>query len=142
MALKQAQQRCDRQGFVWSIDRIGRSLVDLVAFMDMCRVAGVVVWLDEQELDTAESNGLPLLDVMAMMALHLRQSRRDRILRGQAAARSLSVRFGRPPIAKAKMEKAKRELAAGKDVRQVARLSGILAASASRLKNAVAALSN
>jgi hypothetical protein len=72
-----------------------------------------------------------------MMALHLRQGRRDRILRGQAAARSLSIRFGRPPIATAKMEKAKRELAAGKGVRQVARLAGISPASVSRLKSAI-----
>ena len=60
----------------------------------------------------------------AMMALHLRQSRRDRILRGQAAARSLSIRFGRPPIPTAKIEKAKHFLAMGKGVREVARLAG------------------
>ena len=60
----------------------------------------------------------------AMMALHLRQSRRDRILRGQAAARSLSIRFGRPPIPTAKIEKAKHLLAMGKGVREVARLAG------------------
>jgi hypothetical protein len=79
--------------------------------------------------------------VVAMMALHLRQSRRDRILRGQAAARSLSIRFGRPPIAKAKVEKARIAPAAGKGVRQAARLAGISPASVSRLKNAVAAIS-
>ena len=44
--------------------------------------------------DTATSNGLSLFDLSTMMASHLRQSRRDRILRGQAAARSLSIRFG------------------------------------------------
>jgi hypothetical protein len=44
------------------------------------------------------------------------------------------VRFGRPPIAKAKVMRAKQELAAGKGVRQAARLAGISAASASRLK--------
>jgi DNA invertase Pin-like site-specific DNA recombinase len=126
---------------VWSVCRLGKSLTDLVAFMDICRVAGIAVYLHEQGVDSAVSNGLPIFDVVAMMALHLRQSRRDRILRGQAAARSLSIRFGRPPIAKAKMEKAKRELAAGKGVRQAARLAGISPASVSRLKNAVAAIS-
>jgi len=122
---------------IWSIDRIGRSLVDLVGFMEACRTAAVSLWLDEQGLDTETSNGMSMLDLSAMMAFHLRQSRRDRILRGQATARSLSVRFGRPPIATAKMEKARRELAAGKGVRQVARLAGISAASVSRLKNTI-----
>jgi DNA invertase Pin-like site-specific DNA recombinase len=69
-----------------------------------------------------------------MMAFHLRQSRRDRILRGQAVARSLKIRFGRPPLSQVQMDKAKRELSAGKGVRQVARLAGISAASVCRLK--------
>ena len=92
---------------IWSIDRFGNSLVDLVAFMEMCRTAGVSVFMLEQGIDTETSNGMSMLDLTAMMALHLRQSRRDRILRGQAAARSLSIRFGRPPIPTAKIEKAK-----------------------------------
>jgi DNA invertase Pin-like site-specific DNA recombinase len=123
---------------IFGIDRVGRSLTDLVNFMEVCRTAGVSLWLDEQRLDTAGSNGLPLFNVTEMMAFHLRQTRRDRILRGQAAVRGL-VRFGRPPIAKAKMMRAKQELAAGKGVRQVARLAGISAASVSRLKNSMGA---
>jgi DNA invertase Pin-like site-specific DNA recombinase len=122
------------------IDRVGRTLADLVTFMEVCRTAGVSLWLDEQRLDTAGSNGLPLFDVAAMLAFHLRQTRRDRILRGQAAVRGI-VRFGRPPIAKAKVMRAKQELAAGKGVRQVARLAGISAASVSRLKNAMSTVS-
>jgi DNA invertase Pin-like site-specific DNA recombinase len=118
------------------IDRVGRTLADLVTFMEVCRTAGVSLWLDEQGLDTAGSNGLPLFDLTEMMAFHLRQTRRDRILRGQAAVRGI-VRFGRPPIAKAKVMRAKHELAAGKGVRQVARLAGISAASVSRLKSAL-----
>ena len=122
---------------IFGIDRVGRSLADLVTFMEVCRTAGVSLWLDEQQLDTAASNGLPLFNVTEMMAFHLRQTRRDRILRGQAAVRGL-VRFGRPPIAKTKLMRAKQELAAGKGVRQVARLAGISAASVSRLKSAMA----
>jgi hypothetical protein len=45
----------------------------------------------------------------------------------------------RPPIATAKVERAKCELDAGKGVRQVARLAGISAASVSRLKNSIVA---
>jgi DNA invertase Pin-like site-specific DNA recombinase len=89
-------------------------------------------------IDTAASTGLSLFDLAGMMAHHLRQSRRNRILCGQAAARAASVRFGRPPIAITKVEKAKQGLAAGKGVRQVARLAGISAASVSRIKSASA----
>jgi DNA invertase Pin-like site-specific DNA recombinase len=109
---------------IWSIDRIGKSLVDLVAFMETCRTVRAALWIEEQGIDTETSNGMSMLDFAAMMALHLRQSRRDRILRGQAAARSLSIRFGRPPVPTAKIEKAKQFLAMGKGVREVARLAG------------------
>jgi DNA invertase Pin-like site-specific DNA recombinase len=118
---------------IWSIDRIGKSLIELVGFMETCRSFGVTVHLHEQNKIASQA----LFDMAALLALHLRQSRRDRILRGQAAARSLSVRFGRPPIATAKVEKAKQELSAGKGVREAARIAGISAASASRLKNAM-----
>ena len=82
---------------IFGIDRIGRSLAELVTFMEACRTAGVSLLLDEQGIDTTTSNGMSVFDLSMMMALHLRQSRRDRILRGQAAARAASIRFGRPP---------------------------------------------
>ena len=122
---------------LWSIDRIGKSLVDLVGFMETCRLHDVSLWLEEQKLDTATSNGVSLFDLSTMMASHLRQSRRDSILRGQAAAHALSIRFGRPPLTKPKVEKVKRELAAGKGVRQVARMAGISPASVSRIKMSI-----
>ena len=122
---------------LWSIDRIGKSLVELVGFMETCRSAGVAVYLDQERIDSAETNGLSLFDLSAMMAVHLRQSRRDRILRGQAAARALSIKFGRPPISLPKVERAKRGLAAGKGVREIARMVGISPASVCRIKNAM-----
>jgi DNA invertase Pin-like site-specific DNA recombinase len=118
---------------VWSIDRIGRSLVELIGFVEVCRSYDVTVYLHEQAKIASQA----LFDMASLLALHLRQSRRDRILRGQTAARALSIRFGRPPIATAKVEKAKYELANGRGVREAARIAGISAASASRLKNSM-----
>ena len=119
---------------LWSIDRVGRSLVELIGFLEMCRGRGIGMYLHDRGIDTSTSNGMSLFDLSGLMAFHLRQSRRDRILRGQAAAREASVKFGRPPIPTIKMEKAKQGLASGKGVRQVARSAGISATSVSRLK--------
>jgi DNA invertase Pin-like site-specific DNA recombinase len=127
---------------VCGIDRIGRSLVELVNFLETCRTAGVSVWLNDQGIDTGASQALSLFDISSMMAFHLRQSRRDRILRGQAAARSLKIRFGRPPLGQAHVDKAKMELSAGKSVRQVARMAGISAASVSRLKASMGSIAS
>jgi DNA invertase Pin-like site-specific DNA recombinase len=131
------RSRSIKRILIWSIDRIGKSLVELVGFLEVCRRSGALLWVDEQKLDTATSNGLSLFDLSTMMASHLRQSRRDRILRGQAAARSLSIRFGRPPIAAPKVEKAKQGLAAGRGVREIARMAGISPASVCRIKTSM-----
>ena len=122
---------------VSSIDRIGKSLVELVGFMENCRLHDVSLWVEEQRLDTATSNGMSLFDLSTMMVHHLRQSRRSKILSGQASARALSIRFGRPPIAKQKVDRAKQFLASGKGVRQVARMAGISPASVSRIKTSL-----
>ena len=122
---------------VSSIDRVGRSLEELVQFLEICRRAGVSLWLNEQRLDTTRSNGLSIFDIAELLALHVSQSRRARILQGQAAARNLHVRFGRPPIPVRKLERAKTFLATGKSLREVARLAGISASAVGRLKNAM-----
>jgi DNA invertase Pin-like site-specific DNA recombinase len=113
-----------------SICRVGKTVPDLVSFLETCRSAGVSLWIDEQRVETAA-----LFDFASMMALHLRQARRGRILQGLAASRAMSIPCGRPRISRARTEKAERELAAGKGVREAARIAGISAASVSRLKN-------
>jgi len=115
-----------------SICRVGKTVPDLVSFLETCRTAGVSLWIDEQRVETPA-----LFDFSKMMALHLRQARRGRILQGLAASRAMSIPCGRPRISRARSEKAERELAAGKGVREAARAAGISAASASRLKNAM-----
>lgn len=126
-----------QKALIYGIDRVGRSIVELVGFLETCRIAGVGLYLHEQKIDTATANGMSIFDFASMMAFHVRQSRRDRILRGQNAARNLNVKFGRPPISIAKAEKARHFLAEGMGVRQVARMAGISAASVSRLKGAM-----
>jgi DNA invertase Pin-like site-specific DNA recombinase len=131
------QSQSIEQVLILSVCRIGKSLVELIRILENCRANGVSLWVDQQKLDTAMSNGLSLFDVTSMMSLHLRQSRRDKILRGQSAARSLSIKFGRPPLSAPKVERAKQFLASGKGVRQVARMAGISPASVSRIKTSM-----
>jgi DNA invertase Pin-like site-specific DNA recombinase len=120
---------------VLGIDRVGRSLAEVVGFIEACRTTGTDIYIHDQQIDTASTNGLTLFDLNAMLAYHLRQTRRDRIIRGQAAARGADIKFGRPPIAPAKAEKVRILLAGGKGVRETARLTGgISAATVCRIK--------
>jgi DNA invertase Pin-like site-specific DNA recombinase len=112
-----------------SICRVGKTVPDLVSFLETCRLAGVSLWIDEQNIETAA-----LFNFASLMALHLRQARRGRILQGLAASRAMSIPCGRPRLSRARTEKAERELIAGKGVREAARIAGISAASASRIK--------
>jgi DNA invertase Pin-like site-specific DNA recombinase len=123
---------------LFNIDRVGRTLAELVGFLETCRTTGTDIYIHDRRIDTASSNGLTLFEVNAMLTQHLRQGRRDRILRGQAAARGADIRFGRPPIALSKAEKVRLLLAGGKGVRETARLvGGISAASISRIKASI-----
>jgi DNA invertase Pin-like site-specific DNA recombinase len=141
MSLVDAIRRGEVQRvLLWSIDRVGRSLTELVTFLETCRTAGVSSWVDDQKLDTETGNGRSLFDVGGMLACHLRQGRRDRILRGQQAARAASVTFGRPrltAIKPAKVQRAKEALAAGTPLRKVGRMTGISPASISPLKSSL-----
>ena len=58
-ALRDAIRHGDVQKvLISSIDRIGRTLEELVRFLEICRDGGVSLWLDDQMLDTAQSKGL------------------------------------------------------------------------------------
>ena len=46
---------------LWSIDRFGRSLVEMTGLLKACRTAGVGLYLHEQGLDTETSSGMSLL---------------------------------------------------------------------------------
>jgi DNA invertase Pin-like site-specific DNA recombinase len=128
-----------RRGFVQKVllldlDRCGKSLADLTGFLEICREANVSLWIEARQFDTETSNGMSLFDLARMMAHHLRQSRRERILMGLSAARANAIKLGRPSLPASKIERAREGLIAGKPVRQVARTSGISVASVSRLK--------
>jgi DNA invertase Pin-like site-specific DNA recombinase len=114
---------------ICSICRVGKTVPDLVSFLETCRSAGVSLWIDEQNIETAA-----LFNFASLMALHLRQARRGKILQGLAASRAMSIPCGRPRLSRARTEKAERELTAGKGVREAARIAGISVASASRIK--------
>ena len=135
VALLERVRRGDvRRVLLWDIDRFGRSLSDLVSFIEICGNAGVSLWVHREGLDTEVNSNMSLFDLAGMLAHHLKQSRRERILLGLSAARANSVRLGRPSLPASKIERAKEGLKAGEAVRQIARSAGMSAASVCRLK--------
>ena len=113
----------------WSVDRLGRSLQDLVAFLGDLQAAGVDLYLDRQGIDTTTPGGKALFQMMGVFAEFERAMIRERINAGLARARKEGKRLGRPPGASKKRQVKQRQVQKlhkqGHSIRQIARQVGI-----------------
>jgi len=83
----------------WSVDRLGRSLQDLISFLSEIHAAGVDLFLHQQGLDTTTPAGKALFQMMGVFAEFERSMIRERVRAGLARARSEGKQLGRPRIA-------------------------------------------
>jgi DNA invertase Pin-like site-specific DNA recombinase len=89
----------------WSVDRLGRSLQDLVAFLSELHALRIDLFLHKQGTDTTTPAGKAMFQMMGVFAEFERAMIQERVRAGLARARSEGKRLGRPPIA-ADLEKA------------------------------------
>jgi len=82
----------------WSVDRLGRSLQDLVGFLADMQAVGVDLYLHQQAVDTTTAAGKALFQMMGVFAEFERAMIRDRVMAGLARARSQGKRLGRPKV--------------------------------------------
>ena len=93
----------------WSVDRLGRSLQDLVGFLSELHALRIDLFLHQQGLDTTTPAGKAMFQMMGVFAEFERAMIQERVRAGLARARSEGKRLGRPPIAPA-LEKRIRRL--------------------------------
>jgi DNA invertase Pin-like site-specific DNA recombinase len=111
--LKDANRRKFDVIMAWAIDRMGRSLRDLVDSIEHLEAVGVDLYLDQQSIDTTTPAGKLLFQVTGAFAEFERSMIRQRVNAGLARARAQGKRLGRPRIAQ-KTEQAIRDaLASG-----------------------------
>lgn len=103
----------------WSVDRLGRSLPDLVAFLNEAQAKGVDLYLHQQGLDTSTPSGRMLFQMLGVFAEFERAMIRERILSG---LRRTSKKSGRKPMADDRAEAIRRSLQDGLGIRATARL--------------------
>jgi len=82
----------------WSVDRLGRSLQDLVASLSELHALGVDLYLHQQAVDTTTPAGKALFQMMGVFAEFEREIIRERVKAGLARAKAAGKRFGRPPV--------------------------------------------
>ena len=82
----------------WSVDRLGRSLQDLVAFLTELHALKIDLYLHQQGVDTTTPSGKALFQMMGVFAEFERSIIQDRIHAGLGRARAQGKRLGRPSI--------------------------------------------
>jgi DNA invertase Pin-like site-specific DNA recombinase len=81
---------------VWAMNRLGRSLGDLIDTLRALETANVGLYLDQPPIDTTTPAGRMVFHVTGVFAEFERDMIRGRVNAGLARARALGVRLGRP----------------------------------------------
>jgi DNA invertase Pin-like site-specific DNA recombinase len=82
----------------WSVDRLGRSLQDLVQFLSEIHALGVDLFLHQQGLDTTTPAGKAMFGMMGVFAEFERAMIQERVRAGLARAKAEGTKLGRPRI--------------------------------------------
>jgi DNA invertase Pin-like site-specific DNA recombinase len=82
----------------WSVDRLGRSLQHLVAFLGEVREAGVDLYLHHQALDTSTPAGNAMFQMCGVFAEFERAMIVERVNAGLKRAKASGTILGRPRI--------------------------------------------
>ncbi|MDF9750415.1 DNA invertase Pin-like site-specific DNA recombinase [Arthrobacter sp. ES3-54] len=113
---------------VWRVDRLGRSLIDVLNTVTLLRDRGVHVRSIADGIDPTTSTGCMMLNMLATLAEYERELIVERVNAGIAAARRNGARFGRPladpAVIADKLAVAKDARAKGRTAEDAARLVG------------------
>ncbi|HRW98667.1 MAG TPA: recombinase family protein [Cyclobacteriaceae bacterium] len=82
---------------VWKLDRLGRSLRDLISLLDDLKVRGVIFRSLTEAIDTATPTGRALWQMVGILAELERSLIQERTKAGRVAAVDRGVRMGRKP---------------------------------------------
>ena len=79
----------------WSVDRLGRSLQDLVAFLSELHALKIDLYLHQQGIDTTTPAGKAMFQMMGVFAEFERSMIQERVRAGLARARDKGTRSGK-----------------------------------------------
>ena len=81
---------------VWSVDRLGRSLQDLVSFLNEIHSVDCDLYIHQSGIDTSIPSGKMMFQMCSVFAEFERGMIRERVLAGQARGKSQGKHIGRP----------------------------------------------
>jgi DNA invertase Pin-like site-specific DNA recombinase len=105
----------------WSVDRLGRSLQDLVAFLGELHGKGIDLYLHQQGLDTGTPAGKAMFQMLGVFAEFERAMIVERVKAGLSRARSQGKRLGRCPVSADVVKRIQEQLATGAGILKTAK---------------------
>jgi DNA invertase Pin-like site-specific DNA recombinase len=127
----------------WAVDRLGRSLIDLLGFLGELHAKKVDLYLHQQGLDTSTPAGRAMFQMLGVFAEFERSMIRERVKAGMARARLTGTKtgnaIGRPAVGDATREEARALLCDGLSDREVARRLGVGKGTVNRMRDGMMA---
>ena len=126
----------------WSVDRLGRSLQDLVGFLGEVHSVGVDLYLHQQAIDTSSPAGKALFQMMGVFAEFERSMIRERVNAGLKRARVQGKQLGRPKVNASVEKRIKTMLDKGVGIGRTAKALGVGSSTVHRIKREMVACSS
>jgi len=117
----------------WSVDRLGRSLQDLVGFLHEINAKGVDLYLHQQALDTSTPSGRAMFQMLGVFAEFERCMISERVRASLARAR-LTKKLGRPSLPPITVQKIERTLNSGLSIAATAKRHKVGVGTVHRIK--------
>ena len=151
--LKDATRRRFDVVLAWSVDRLGRSLLDLISGLQELHAVKVDLILHQQAIDTTTPAGKALFQMLGVFSEFERSMIQARVNAGMARAKAeqeagierrdaqgrLLKVIGRPRTSDAIEQQIRDELASGKGILKVAGIVGVGSGTVQRIKRAMPA---
>jgi len=132
---RDAAQRKFDVVMAWSVDRLGRSLQDLVVFLSELHALHVDLFLHQQGLDTTTPAGKAMFQMMGVFAEFERAMIQERVRAGLRRAKDEGKQLGRPRIDPDVEQRIRNALKAGETIRGIAAKFGVNPSTVQRIKS-------
>ena len=136
--LKDAVRRQFDVLMVWSIDRLGRSVLHVANALAELDAAGVALYSDQQAIDSTTPMGRAMIQMASVFGEQERQIIRSRVLAGLDRVRQQGKKLGRPKVSPKTEGAIRQHLATGHGILKVAALVGVGSGTVQRVKREMA----
>jgi DNA invertase Pin-like site-specific DNA recombinase len=141
--LKAAVRRKFDVVMAWSVDRLGRSLANLVNGLQELNGAGVDLYLHQQAVDTTTPAGRAMFQMCGVFAEFEREMIRARVKAGMDRVKASGKTktgnpIGRPAVSADVEQRIRDQLAKGTGILKTAKLVGVGNSTVQRIKEALA----